>query len=286
MSHFTVLVVGKDLEEALQPFHEFECTGTNDQYVIDQDKTAELLEQIAGGESLESALGDYGFQDLQVQSEAEVDRDETHKYGFAVVGNGVLIKAVKRTNPNKKWDWYQVGGRWKGKLLTKDGRRVDQAIVGDIDFDGMIASCSHRAAKLYDDVFRVIAGREFLGWKSCLARHKAGEITIEEARNLFNSQVILKDLAESKVVDKWDASEVLEPILASDRTTYIQGESKLNASTWAFLNERTWLERGSMGWFGMSDANDESTSTYLDIFWKTVKALHADEILTVVDCHI
>ncbi len=27
MSHFTVLVVGDNVEEQLAPFHEFECTG-------------------------------------------------------------------------------------------------------------------------------------------------------------------------------------------------------------------------------------------------------------------
>lgn len=45
MSHFSVLVVTKTPEElapALQPFHEFECTGTDDQYVKDVDDTAEL----------------------------------------------------------------------------------------------------------------------------------------------------------------------------------------------------------------------------------------------------
>ena len=41
MSHFTVLVVGEKPEEQLQPFHEFECTGTNDQYVQEIDKTEE-----------------------------------------------------------------------------------------------------------------------------------------------------------------------------------------------------------------------------------------------------
>lgn len=39
MSHFTVTVVGDDPEQQLTPFHEFECTGRDDQYVIDVDVT-------------------------------------------------------------------------------------------------------------------------------------------------------------------------------------------------------------------------------------------------------
>lgn len=47
MSHFLLLVTGENLSEQLQPFHEYECTGTDDQYVVDVDETAELREQYA-----------------------------------------------------------------------------------------------------------------------------------------------------------------------------------------------------------------------------------------------
>ena len=39
MSHFTCLVIGDNYEEQLQPFHEFECTGTNDEHVVEVDVT-------------------------------------------------------------------------------------------------------------------------------------------------------------------------------------------------------------------------------------------------------
>ncbi|HDR9199324.1 TPA: hypothetical protein QDB48_000595 [Burkholderia vietnamiensis] len=41
MSHFSVLVIGNDVEKQLQPYHEFECTGENDEFVQDVDKTDE-----------------------------------------------------------------------------------------------------------------------------------------------------------------------------------------------------------------------------------------------------
>lgn len=43
VSHFTVLVIGPNIEDQLQPFHEFECTGENDQYIQDVDITEEKL---------------------------------------------------------------------------------------------------------------------------------------------------------------------------------------------------------------------------------------------------
>jgi hypothetical protein len=42
MSHFTVIVVGENVAEQLQPFHEFECTGIDDQYVVNVDRTEEF----------------------------------------------------------------------------------------------------------------------------------------------------------------------------------------------------------------------------------------------------
>lgn len=34
--------------------------------------------------------------------------------------NGVWME-YSRSNPNMKWDWYQVGGRWPGRLVLKEG---------------------------------------------------------------------------------------------------------------------------------------------------------------------
>lgn len=39
MSHFTCLVIGDNVDEQMAPYHEFECTGEDDQYVQDIDKT-------------------------------------------------------------------------------------------------------------------------------------------------------------------------------------------------------------------------------------------------------
>lgn len=46
MSHFAVLVIGDNVEQQLQPYHEFECTGINDQYVQDIDETEEKLAEV------------------------------------------------------------------------------------------------------------------------------------------------------------------------------------------------------------------------------------------------
>lgn len=37
------------------------------------------------------------------------------------------------SNPNAKWDWYEVGGRFEGSLPLKGGGHADCAKVSDID---------------------------------------------------------------------------------------------------------------------------------------------------------
>ena len=37
-------------------------------------------------------------------------------------------------NPNSKWDWYSVGGRWSGLLTTKSGEQTDEDYVSELDF--------------------------------------------------------------------------------------------------------------------------------------------------------
>src|SRR6478736_5292678 len=45
MSHFSVLVIGPDYEKQLAPYHEFECTGVDDEFVKEVDDTEQQREE-------------------------------------------------------------------------------------------------------------------------------------------------------------------------------------------------------------------------------------------------
>lgn len=154
MSHFVVLVFTEEkpteqvLTAALQPFHEYECTGVEDQYVIDVDVTDKVNEQwgqqvdavrLADGKILsrydsslyrKEADGETKFflpdgaTEIQIpQTELSAAKGETLEE-FAADYGGYEKKAdgrfYDRTNPNKKWDWWSVGGRWTGMLSGYD----------------------------------------------------------------------------------------------------------------------------------------------------------------------
>lgn len=206
MSHFTVAVItparpsDDELAAALQPFHEFECTGEDDQYVVDVDITAEArkgyesdttrrLRGPDGGlhdpyehrfyrdplptenPGLGSGFGNgiswhsrdwedgrgyrpkvhfvpEGWEDVQVPTpEVRTFADYVEgwhglervlpggraKFGFVEVDEaGEVVRAIDRTNPNKKWDWWVVGGRWTGLLRLEGGATANQARIGDL----------------------------------------------------------------------------------------------------------------------------------------------------------
>ena len=141
MSHFTVAVIAKDsqeLEARLQPYHEYECTGIEDKYV----------QWIP--EPFLKSLKNYWKYYIR-------KRDFRGFSKFMKDWNGADRRGLwfyRLTNPNAKWDWWIVGGRWTGSLIAKDGiegirgkpglmtapaerNRFDSMLVKDIDFGAM-----------------------------------------------------------------------------------------------------------------------------------------------------
>lgn len=319
MSHFSVIVVGEDYEKQLAPYHEFECTGIVDEFVQDVDKTDEVKEEAVRylrqgkneAEAMEKALSYHGLDENIVSDEADVDRKGRHKYGFAVVKDGKLIKAVARTNPNAKWDWYSLGGRWAGFFKMKNGCRgvsgspgilterakpgyADQARKGDIDFEGMRDEAERAARDKYFAVEKLFGGeipRLETSWEELL------EITgISKARDIFWAQPAHKKLLEvrdrlAKSGDPADRDlrDLAFCLNLSDYQCSV-GEFAQRArdgaiSSFAVVKDGKWYERGQMGWWGVVH-NEQDKDKWNREVTGLLEDLPEDTILTVVDCHI
>jgi len=302
MSHFTVLVIGPDHEKQLQPFHEFECTGTNDEFVQNIDRTDEIRESIEGEETLEairSALDDYGLGDKIVEDESDANiegQDCLHKYGYAVVKDGKLIKAIDRTNPNKKWDWWQVGGRWSGMYKLKAGasgalgrrsfldkgpdERAGHADImrkGDIDFEAMRNKAGQEAAAAWDKASAAAAGETWESWESVRDRLKPN---YDAAREVYHGQPALARV-KTAFDNPWDSvDEYLIP-----REAYIARQRDRAITTFAVLKDGQWFERGEMGWWACV-TGDIGQDAWNRKFNELVDDLPDDTVLTLVDCHI
>lgn len=301
MSHFPVLVIGADVEKQLAPFHEFECTGTNDEYVQDVDITDDVRSTMQREEpmSLNEALDYEGINEDQiVGDENEVlktGEEPPHKWGYAIVKDGQLIKAVKRTNPNKQWDWWVIGGRWSGFLKLKKGAhgelgnkglmgscandgpgRADHAAKGAIDFEGMRKEAGDEAAERWDKAAAIHGGKTWGPWSLVGPRTGYDDV----ARKTYNEQPAVQALRKAFDNPFHDIDQYLTP-----RDQFIQQARDKATVLYAVVKDGKWIAKGEMDWFGMSDDKVLQEDWNREVN-KMLDDLPDDTLITVVDCHI
>ena len=286
MSHFSVMVFedpSMGIEKQLEPFHEFECTGEDNQYVEDVDITDKVMdtlaEYVSEGERQNPLTWSLEYHGLSsVSEESEIELDGEHKYGFAIVKDGKLVKAIKRTNPNAKWDWWVEGGRWRNflKLKTEDPRYVDSAPKSQIDWEGMRNEAEKEAEEKWDKIIK-LAPDLWESWKS--VRERIGVENIEEARNFYHNQPGRQALKEDRDLF-WEEDEVLV-----GRERYIEKCRNQAISTFAMVKDGKWWERGEMGWYGIS-TNEVPEEDWFRTVWEAIQSAPDDTVIHIVDCHI
>jgi len=201
MSHFTVLVVTSEnandgnVGHQLAPFHEFECTGLDNEFVQDIDRTEELRTEYEKKSKEETFLKfSQDYYGYSIVPENEVpDLSGENKYGFITVNkDSEVIKVIQRTNQNKKWDWWTIGGRWSGMLLPKVGHNYpcDRGLPGvmgslydekgfdsvrkdEVDWDAMIKKTADRRNKMINEVLDELSGKTLRSREEIQAIFKA-----------------------------------------------------------------------------------------------------------------
>lgn len=379
MSHFACIVIGDDIEKQLQPYHEFECTGTDDEYVQEIDNLESIKKDyesktktyvlLPSGDLIpyespkmqdfwrdmtdeESELynndekkfksehnfmirpkpniGTRGYQVwdlppdhkkvaipiscilsfLEYVKDSEkyyvikdgdslsADEYDKWKYDYAVVDKNdpeKVIKVITRTNPRKKWDWWVIGGRWRGYFKLKPGcpgtlgeksafailqnednempGRADCARKGDIDWDGMRQDAADAAAKRFDEIAAIAP----ITWESFDSILKK-EPDAAKARAIYYSQESIKKLCDvNTYIPDMDSFLV-------GRDAYIADAAKYATIPFAFIKDSQWFSRGSMGWWGI--VFDEDPDKQCEQWQEIFDALPDDTLMTCVDCHI
>jgi hypothetical protein len=277
MSHFSVMVIGEDIESQLQRYHEFECDGIDDQYVQDVDITVQVRARIDGGEPLDEALSYWGLDDRQVASLDEVDRADRHKYGYAVVQDGRLVAAFDRTNPSKRWDYWVVGGRWSGFFRLKSGvpAVADVARKGDVDFEAMRRERVAERLERYRKFQAIVAGRPVPSWPAFRERYPDD---IDAARQAFHADPVTVALDRDFAFEDFDVYDMPED-------EFVRRESDRAICTFAVVKDGRWYGRGDMGWWGCVHDEKEPGAWEAE-FAALLDGLPDDTLLTVVDCHI
>jgi hypothetical protein len=218
-----------------------------------------------------------------------------------------VVSVIRRTNPNAKWDWYQVGGRWTGFFKLKKGAKgevgepglmtgraddgyADQLKKCDIDIEGMRSEAGNKAQARYLEIEALFGGEipkiETL-WKDVLDGENFKDMSIDEKRKYYHSQdalVRLKKLQNKENSEKIGLFFDLEKFQCT-KDEYVQRARDSALTTFAVIKEGQWYERGDMGWWGLV-ANEKDQDIWNKQFSKLIDDLPEDTMLTVVDCHI
>jgi hypothetical protein len=205
-------------------------------------------------------------------------------------------------NPNAKWDWFVLGGRFSDLLQVKDpslamvgrpglmGSRAsatgfDASTVGNLNMPAMHTAAEQRRARHWDECEATFARPFGLSYTEALAESTAG---IEACRKLRKEDETLRSVIErnprlAKIVDAvFNASPFNEPD-APDRASYIAAANGLQP--FAILKDGQWHERGEMGWWGIVTGEKDP------LIWRNqvnelIAGLNPDHWVAIVDCHI
>jgi hypothetical protein len=296
MSHFAVLVIGNDIEEQLAKFNESiqmpkYVKQTKEQLIAEEKQSIEeykngtyaeyLADPVKYAEDKSENHVKYVSEDFPKKLEMtdeEIYQDAIKYYEPEDLGpDGETYSTY---NPDSKWDWYEVGGRYAGRIVLKEnaegyypmpnfswgwreedkeeilkgGDRVDEAYKKDIDFDKM-----HRTEEDYNEALRY--------W----------ELVVEGAKPKNKKE-------EESVKWNWYKPEYYTERY-KDKETYAKCNSSF--SMWAVVKDGVWYEKGQMGWWAMSsETHDEAVDWEMNFYDRFIKDLPDNTILTIVDCHI
>lgn len=237
MSHYTVAVFTKEnqsIEELLEPFYEGmevepyiyktkeEVLNEIEKHCIKNEELKEKYSKLSDREK----IADWnGWENLD--------------------GEDNLLSTY---NPNSKWDWYEVGGRWSRLLKTKNGYNVDSCLVKDLDLT--------LDKEAYEKAIRF--------WE-LVVEHQQLRDGEEKPFNLYKEEYYIK---------RYETKE-----------NYAKKMSTL--STYAVLTpDGEWHEPGRMGWWGMSHADHNSEKAWDEGYEKFLQEAAPNWKITIVDCHI
>lgn len=160
MSHFITLVFtkknGKSVEELLAPFNENIEYAPYVKYTkkdavakireeIEKYKNTTYTEYLKDPKKYKKNFGcnkahihyiEKKFPKIMNWTDEECYREMRERFEEDMIKpNGDLLSTY---NPNSKWDWYSIGGRWDGWLETLSGQEVNTANLEEINWNGKI----------------------------------------------------------------------------------------------------------------------------------------------------
>lgn len=262
MSHFTVAVITKDgnIHRALERYNE-------------QDENYFCSYPTPIKDLIEDYKKTYNTDNEEILKERIFDDYPNHNEE----------NIYELYNPDARWDWCQVGGRWMGQLKVL---KKSQHIIGERSLlDNTIEKKQRgkyryvEGAKIKDVLWEQMNHQDF---KSIKHNARFWEINVEGSP--------LKDGEDPKDYLNFYKKEYYKDLYGT-KENYIMKQGLFYTYAMLIYDEDNgideWIEQGRMGFFGLGTENKNELESYLDIFYKIIHdPKYQDYYITIVDCHI
>lgn len=201
MSHFVTLVFtkenGRTVEELLAPYDENIVYAPYVQYTREQAiaKIRKEIEDYKNGlyaeylsnpkkyEESHSNVEHINYLKNEFPKKLEWTDDECYediKWSFdedMVKSNGDLLSIY---NPNSKWNWYTIGGRFNNYLKTLSGKTTNEDYVSKIDWEDILPFAFVTPIGEWHE-------RGKMGWWACVFNEKATDNWKSEFKEFLGS---------------------------------------------------------------------------------------------------
>lgn len=125
MSHYTLLVIGEDVEGQLAPFDENISVAPYRRYWDSDD--IERWEGILSKDDGERPVLTPAGEKATLEEIAAVYNERYREDDDEVFVDNGGIYEMTSYNPQSRWDWYQIGGRWQGYFAVRRWSSCDEA---------------------------------------------------------------------------------------------------------------------------------------------------------------
>ena len=286
MSHFTVAVItksksAKELEKLLEPYDENKDTDpyisrTKEQIIKEAKERKEKINNYytEHPEKKEMRMTEWEQDYIKAHTDEELYDIEKDDYcDHDEEGN-----ELSTYNPNSKWDWYSIGGRWNNIIIV-DKDNNDVCTEGELGIynqgvettvEGHPELKKVNGARIKDIKFDMMGGdydKAIRFW----------EIVVD------GSKPQNEDEKNAKEWNCWNPKYYIDQY--GNKEEYARLQSQFY--TYALLDEKGWVEQEKMGWWGIDNATESSRKEYVEKFKEYIEAPENQEkYLFIVDCHI
>jgi len=262
MSHYAVLVIheeNQNIDELLAPYNENLKVEPYLKYKYD--------------EAIKKAKEEYGYKHRSNKELLKIFANDCRLIDI----NGDLYSTY---NPNSKWDWYQIGGRFDGDLdLTDEG--IEEAI--NYPNNPQWFKDMPREEQVEHVKWVNTAPLKYIKWFTPLSGENKAKLKRWWEINIDGDE--LKDGEKKDEHFFWNPDWFRRRY--KDVDTYLKIKEMVTFFA-VITPDGKWYAPSNMGWWACTDGEPEDELKWdFEFYDRFIKPnLDSDLICTIVDCHI